>query len=105
MLRSCFGACWTHFTQIIRNKVRNRTWWHWFFILVDLAGLTIGLVGLGFSIANIASECIHHQDSIQETLQALHPSIEISCLHWMDIVGLTLSSIGLALAVVSGLTT
>ena len=105
MLRSWFGAGWKHFTQIIRNKVRNRTSWHWFFILVDLAGLTIGLVGLGINIANIANDCIHHQDSIQETLQALDPSIEISCLHWMDIVGLTLSSIGLALAVVSGLST
>ena len=57
------------------------------------------------SIANIAAECIHNQDSIQETLQALDPSIKISCLHWMDVVGLTLSSIGLAFAVVSGLST
>ena len=75
---------------------------HWCLILLDVIGLSIGLVGLGFNIATICTNCIHNQHSVQETLQALDTSQEIYCLHWIDIVGLVMNAVGLALAVISG---
>ena len=74
----------------------------WCLVITDLVGLSIGLVGLGFSIANICSDCIHDQESIECTLRAMNPSQDISCIKWMDIVGLVMSAVGLALAVVAG---
>lgn len=75
---------------------------HWILVFVDFVGLSIGLTGLGFNIAVICSNCIHNQHSIEETLRNLDPSEEVSCIHWMDIVGLCLNAVGLALAVIAG---
>ena len=75
---------------------------HWCLIILDIVGLIIGLTGLGINIATICTDCIHDQDSIEETLRALDPSQKLSCLKWMDILGLCLNAVGLAMAVVAG---
>ena len=75
---------------------------HWCLVIVDFVGLAIGLTGLGFNIALICSNCIHNQDSIEETLRTLDPSQKVSCIYWMDILGLCLNAVGLALAVIAG---
>ena len=75
---------------------------HWCLIILDIVGLSIGLAGLGFNIAVICSHCIHDQDSIEDTLRKLNPNQRISCLEWMDYVGLCLNAVGLALAVIAG---
>ena len=62
----------------------------------------MGLTGLGFNIANLCADCIHRQATIEQVLASANPDLEVSCERWLDIVGLVLSAVGLALSVLSG---
>ena len=66
-------------------------------------GLVLGFVGLGFDIANVCIDCIFDEERIISYLDNTQSDLTVSCLEWVNIVGLILSIVGIVVSFIGGL--
>ena len=69
---------------------------------VNIFGLFLGGVGLGFNITSVSVDCIHNEGEVRTYLDMSGSGLKIECLQWVNIVGLVLSFAGVLVAVASG---
>ena len=69
---------------------------------VNILGLLLGGVGLGFNITSVCVDCIHDEGEVRQYLDMSGSGLKIECMQWVNIVGLVLSFAGVLVSVASG---